>query len=175
MPRPEKIETVEFLHGEFVQDPDVIVVDFQGLDVGSATELRRRIRDHDAEFRVVKNTLALRAAEETAMEQVRDAFVGQTAIAYTSNDIVGLAKLLRDFHSEYEVPRFKAGVVDGETIGAEEFEALADLPPRDELVAQALYLMQYPVTGLVTALQGVVKNLAVVLDQIRQEKEKQEE
>jgi hypothetical protein len=96
--------------------------------------------------------------------------VGQTALAYTSGDAVGLAKVLRDFAEEYDTAGFKAGIVDGAPISAEEFAALADMPPREELIAKALYLMNYPITGLVTALSGILKGFVIALDQIREQK-----
>lgn len=174
MATPEKIEAVERLHEEFQRGPHMFLLDFKGLDVAAATDLRQRVRERDAEFRVVKNTLAMRAARDTALEQLSEAFVGPTAVAYTSDDVVGLAKLLRDFAKEHQVPTFKAGVVDGSPIDLAQFEELADLPSRDELVAKALYLMQYPVSGLVRTLNGVLRNFVLVLEQVRQQKETRE-
>lgn len=169
--QPEKIEQVELLQQELSAIPHAILVDFRGLDVEGATDLRRRLRDEQASFKVVKNTIALRAVEELPLGQVSEAFEGQTAIAYTTGDIVALAKVLREFTKEHETPQFKAGVVDGKPITAEEFNEIARLPGREELIAKALYLMQYPVSGLVTALSGILRGFVVALEQIRQQKE----
>lgn len=167
----EKKRQVEKLHAELARTPHAILVDFRGLDVAGATDLRRRLYDHDAKFRVVKNSIALRAIEELPLAELQEAFEGQTAIAYTGGDVVVLAKTLREFAREFETPTFKAGVVDGEPITVEEFETLAQLPSREELVGKALYLMQYPISGLVTALNGVLRGFVVALDQIRDRKD----
>ena len=169
--RLQKEKDAEALRQELAEVPSAILVDFRGLDVAGATDLRRRLRDGESGFRVVKNSVALRAIEGLPLGDLSDAFVGQTAIAYTEGDIVGLAKTLREFAKEYETPSFKAGIVDGAAISAEEFEQLAKLPPRDQLIAQALYLMNYPITGLVTALSAILSGFVTVLDQIRDQKE----
>ena len=169
--RLQKEQAVEVLRRELEGVPHAFLVDFQGLDVAGASNLRRQLRNDDASFRVVKNTVALLAFENQPLAGLREAFVGQTAIAYTGGDVVRLAKVLRDFAKELETPKFKAGIVDGEPITFEQFEQLADLPPRKELIAKALYLMNYPVTGLVTALSGILRSSVTVLDQIRQKKE----
>lgn len=169
--RAEKQRQVDVLGEELSRASHAFLVDFRRLDVAGATDLRRRLHDQEASFRVVKNTVALRAVEDLPLGQLESAFVGQTAIAYTEGDVVALAKALRDFAREFETPTFKAGVVDGQPITAEEFDAIADLPSREELIARALWLMQYPVSGLVTALGGIVRGLVVALEQIRQQKE----
>jgi len=169
--RTQKVENAKVLREELGESPHAILVDFQGLDVENATDLRRKLRESEARLRVVKNSTALRAIDELPLAQLSDVFVGQTAIAYTAADAVSMAKVLRDFHKEFETPTFKAGVVDGTPITQEEFDALADLPPREELIAKALYLMNYPITGFVTALNGVLQGFVVALEQIRAKKE----
>jgi len=167
----EKTEQVELLRQELAEVPHAILVDFRGLNVAGATALRRRLREENAQFKVIKNTIALRAVADLPLGELEAAFEGQTAIAYTSENVVALAKVLREFAKEHETPTFKAGVVDGKPITAEQFEQIAKLPSRDELLAKALYLMQYPVTGLVTALSGILRSFVVVLEQVRLQKE----
>jgi large subunit ribosomal protein L10 len=167
----EKTKQVELLQQELADVPHAILVDFRGLSVANATDLRRRLREEDAGFKVVKNTIALRAVAEMPLSQLGTAFEGPTAIAYSSENVVALAKVLREFAKEHETPTFKAGVVDGKPISAEQFEEIAKLPSREELLAKALYLMQYPVTGLVTALSGILRSFVVVLEQVRLQKE----
>ncbi len=167
----EKTEQVELLHKELTDVPHAILVDFRGLDVAGATALRRRLREEDARFKVVKNTIALRAVADLPLSGLESAFEGPTAIAYTSENVVALAKVLREFAKEHETPTFKAGVVDGKPISVDQFEQIAKLPAREELLAKALYLMQYPVTGLVTALGGILRSFVVALDQVRLQKE----
>jgi len=169
--RLQKQEDARQLHEDLAEVPHAILVDFQGLNVEGATDLRRKLRDGDARLKVVKNSTALRAIEDLPLAVLADVFVGQTAIAYTSGDVVNLAKTLREFAEEFETPTFKAGIVDGTPISAEEFEQLAQLPPREQLIAKALYLMNYPLTGLVTALSGILRGFVVALEQIRLQKE----
>ena len=169
--RAQKIENAETLRQDLAEVPHAFLVDFAGLDVADATDLRRKIREQEASFRVVKNATALRAIEGLPLAKVTEAFVGQTAIAYTAGDAVGLAKVLREFHKEFETPSFKAGIVDGEPISAEQFDQLAQLPGRDELIGKVLYLMNYPVSGLVTVLSGLLRQAVTVLERIREQKE----
>ena len=169
--RAQKEQNVKRLRADLAEVPHAILVDFKGLNVAAATDLRRKLRDDEAKFRVVKNSTALRAIEDLPLAEFKKLFVGQTAIAYTEGDVVRFAKTLREFAEEFETPSFKGGIVDGTRISAEEFEQLAKLPPRDELIAKVLYLMNYPITGLVTVLSGILKSLVTVLDQIRDKQE----
>lgn len=172
MNRTEKAKEVETLGESIGQAAHAFLVDFKGLDVAHSTDLRVKLREKDGRLRIVKNRLAKRAFAETPFAELDSDLVGQTAIAYpTGDDVVGLAKVLRDFAKENDLAPFKAGMVDGRTITAEEFNSLADLPSREELIAKTLYLMQYPITGFVTVLNGVLRNFVVVLEQVRQQKE----
>ncbi len=169
--RAQKEHDVEQLRMEFADVPHAILVDFKGLDVTGATDLRRQLRANEAQFKVVKNSIVLRAIEGLPLAELNDLLVGQTAVAYTEGDVVSLAKTLSEFGKEFETLIFKGGVVDGVPISAEEFEQLAKLPPREELIGKALYLMNYPITGFVTALGGILRSIVTVLDQIREKKE----
>ena len=169
--RAQKEQNVELLRAELAEIPHAILVDFKGLDVAGATDLRRKLGAADARFKVVKNSIVLRAIEDLPLGELKEVLIGQTAIAYTEGDVVSLAKTLREFAKEFETPSFKGGIVDGVPISAEEFEQLAKLPPREELIGKALYLMNYPITGLVTALGGILRSVVTVLDQIRDKKE----
>lgn len=172
MNREEKSAEVEYLKDILGKAEHAFLVDFKGLNVQGATELRAELRKSEATLRVVKNRLALRAVEGTPMGNLQTSFVGQTAVAYTyGEDVVGLARALRDFAKEYDVPEVKAGVVSGEAIDISRFSEIAGLPSRDELLAKALWLMQYPVTGLVIALDGIIRKLVIALDQVRAKKD----
>jgi large subunit ribosomal protein L10 len=172
MARLEKQQEVEYLGEAIGQASNAFLVDFKGLDVARSTDLRVKLREKDGRLRIVKNRLAKRAFAEGALAALESEMVGQTAIAYpVGDDVVGLAKVLRDFAKEHEIAAVKAGIVDGQVISPEEFQSLADLPSREELIAKALYLMKYPITGLVTTLNGVLRNTVVVLDAVRQQKE----
>ena len=174
IPRAQKEENVELLRAELAEIPHAILVDFKGLDVAGATDLRRKLRDEAARLKVVKNSIALRAIEDLPLGELKDVFVGQTAIVYTEGDVVSLARTLRTFAKEFETPSFKGGIVDGALISEEDFEQLAQLPPREELIGKALYLMNYPIAGLATALNAILQSAVTVLDQIREKKEEAE-
>jgi large subunit ribosomal protein L10 len=169
--RTQKEENASRLREELSGVPHAILVDFKGLNVEGATNLRRKLREGDASFKVVKNSTILRAIEDLPLADLNEHFVGQTAVAYTDGDAVNLAKVLSEFAKDFATPNFKAGMVDGAPISQEQFEQLAKLPPREELIAKALYLMNYPLTGLATALSGILKGFVVVLEQIRAQKE----
>ena len=167
MNQVEKKQEVTVLSETIGQAANVFLVDFKGLDVARSTDLRIKLREKNGRLRIVKNRLAKRAFAEGALEALEDAFAGQTAIVYpVGDDVVGVAKVLRDFAKEHEVAPVKAGVVDGRVISLEEFAVLADL-----LIAKFLYRMMYPITGLATVLNGVLRNFVVVLDAVRQQKE----
>ena len=176
MNRAEKAVEVEHLV-EMVGDPSAaFLIDFKQLDVARSMDLRSRLRKSDGGLRVVKNRLAKRAFADSSLGQLEESFRGQTAIAFAKgDDVVAVAKVLRDFAKETELAEVKAGVVEGRVITPAEFESLAELPSREVLVAKALYLMQYPVSGLVTALSGVLRGFVVVLEQIRQQSESKQD
>ena len=173
--RAQKEQNVKQLRADLAGIPHAILVDFKGLDVANATNLRRKLREDEANFKVVKNSTALRAIEDLPLAEFKDLFVGQTAIAYTDGDVVSFAKTLREFGKEFETPSFKGGIVDGAPISAAEFEQLAKLPHRDELIGKALYLMNYPIQGLATVLGGILTGVVTVLDQIRDKREQEGE
>ncbi len=169
--RAQKEQSVEELRAELAEIQHAILVDFKGLNVAGASDLRRKLRAEEAQFKVVKNSIVERAILDLPLAELKHLLVGQTAIAYTEGDVVGLAKTLSEFAKEFETPKFKGGIVDGVPISAEEFEQLAKLPPREELIGKVLYLMNYPITGFVTALSGILRSVVTVLDQIREKKD----
>lgn len=170
MNRAEKTEVIESLHKTFTESGSVILLDFKGVTVPEITELRDRVRESQGGYAVVKNTLALRAAEGTPIDSIREHFAGPTAIAYTAGDPVALAKTLRDFVKGQEGMEFKVGVLDGNVLSEGQVVELAALPSREELLSKLLFLLNAPLTRLVTALQSPVRNLAVVLGQVEGKK-----
>lgn len=172
MNQAEKQQEVTVLNEALGEAANAFLVDFKGLDAARSTDLRIKLREKDGRLRIVKNRLAKRAFAEGSLEVLEGDFVGQTAIAYpVGDDVVGVAKVLRDFAREHEIAPVKAGVVDGRVITLEEFAILADLPSREELIAKVLYLMMSPITGLATVLNGVLRNFVVVLGAVQQQKE----
>ena len=121
-------------------------------------------------LKVVKNTLALRAAEGTSIEEIKQHFDGPTAIAYSEENVAGLAKVLRDFIKTHSGMSFKVGVLDGTLVSDEQVSSLADLPSREELLSKVLFLMNAPLTQLALALKSPVQKLAYLLKQLEENK-----
>lgn len=171
MKRDEKGEVVKDLKNAFEESAGLILVDFRGINVPDITELRRRVRESGSDYRVVKNTLAIRAAEKTPVAELKDFFKGPTAIAYTSEDAVSLAKILKEFAKENAGMSFKAGMIDGKTISVEQVNDLAEMPSREELLSKLVFLLNAPLTRFATALQSPLRNLASLLSQLEKKKE----
>ncbi len=164
MNRTEKQELIEELHKEFAASPHVVLVDFRGLDVPSVTEFRRKVKASGSRYRVVKNSLALRAAKGTALEKLEGRFEGTTGVAYTGDDPVALAKVLTDFAKDHPELAVKAGVVSGDQVlDAAGVKTLSTMPGLAELRAQLLGLLQAPATQLVRLLATPATQLARVM------------
>jgi len=165
-----KIELVEELAGILREARSVILNDFTGLDVADISELRRRCRESGVIYRVIKNTLARRSFEDLGVTGMGDLLEGPTAIAVSDTDEVTAAQVLKKFADEYELPKFKGGYVAGRILGFEETVRLASLPGREVLLGQAVSTFQAPLRGLVTVLNASLRDLAGVLDAIREKK-----
>lgn len=170
MKREEKEKMVEALR-ERMRDKAAVVVDYQGINVAQSNDLRRRGREEGVEFMVAKNTLARMAASEAGVEEMSRFFEGPTAIAFSEDPVAG-AKLMAEFADQIEPFELKGGLLDGSRVmGAGEVVSLSRLPGREELIAQVVGGVSSPLTGLVTTLNGVVRNLVVVLGQVAEQKQ----
>ena len=169
--RTQKEQEIEVLRKEFQESPNALLVGFQGIKVGDDERLRRELRQANLTYRVVKNTLAIRAAEGTPMEPIKDKFTGATAIALSPNDPVTLAKVLSKWAKESPVFSFKAGVVEGRVIEVKDIEALSNLPSKEELISKVMFLINSSAQRLAVVTGAVARNLAVVIDQVRAQKE----
>ena len=148
------------------------VMGYQGIKVPQVTALREKVRQSGGQYVVVKNTLALRAIDGVALGGLKDQFTGPTAVAFTDKDPVTLAKALTDFAKDVPAIQFKGGVVEGRAIGGDQVKDIASLPSREELIAKLLFLVQSPITRFVRVLAALgPQSLALVLDQVRQQKE----
>jgi large subunit ribosomal protein L10 len=164
MKRAEKQALIESMHQEFEGSPHAVLLDFRGLSVPAVTEFRRRVRRSGSRYRVVKNTLARRAAVGTPLEAVADAFSDTTGVAYTSSDPIELAKALVDFMRENPNLKVKAGIVSGtDRLDAEGVKALSAMPGMRELRARLLAVLLGPATQLARLLGTPAQQMARVL------------
>ena len=168
MNRAEKAAQVEELRKGLAKSGNAILFAFAGLKVPEVTELRRQVRATRSSYKVVKNTLAVRAAKGTPLEALSAHFVGATAVAFNEDNPVGLARVLTAFAKTNPNLVFKAALVEGLPVEAGQIKAIADLPSRQEIIGRLLFLMQSPLRRLVTVLNGPVRNLAGVVKQIAQ-------
>ena len=160
MDKKLKNSEVADLKGTFSGATTAVVLEFKGLTVEKDTAFRKSIRESKAQYRVGKNTLMRLAAKDTILEPLSDSFKGNSSVAVTQADVIALAKALNDFLKDNPAATFKAGVMDGKTITMKDVEMLATLPSREVLISKLLYLMQYPVSGLAIALEGIRKQKA---------------
>ncbi len=163
--KAEKQKDLEVLRAELLGAANVFLASFEKMKVGQDFELRKTVRGAGARYKVIKNTVAEKASEGTKSHDLLKALKGMSSIAYTSGDPVALAKALTAYAKANPSFTFKAGMVEGHVVDVSGIQALASLPAKEEIYAKLLYLIQAPAQGLVTAINGVGRNLAVVVDQ----------
>ncbi len=169
MNREEKARVIEALT-EKLKGGSVVFVDYKGMNVAQSTRLRARSRESGVEFVVAKNTLAQRAANQAGVEGISEYLVGPTALAFSEDPVVS-AKLMAEFSDEIGTFELKGGLLDGDqVVDAEGVVALSRLPEREQLIAQVVGGIQSPIAGLVNVLNGTIRNLAVVLNQVAEQK-----
>lgn len=170
MARPEKIAIVKEIKEKLQRAQGVILTDFRGLDVHELNDLRRKVGEEDAEYKIFKNTLVRIAARESKQEKLEKYLVGPTAFAFGYGDIVSLIKTIVNFSSEHDALQIKAGILEGEIIDAARIEVLASLPPREELLAGLLGSLGLSLGGLVNVLAGPIRDLSGTLNAVVQQK-----
>jgi large subunit ribosomal protein L10 len=165
MKREDKQIKAQELSEKLRKARTVVLSGFEGLTVAQDTDLRRKLSATGARYEVVKNSLIERAAQGTPVEPVARKLKGTTSLAYTETDPVALAKVLTEYAKEYPALVFRAGVVEGRVVSMPEFQQIASLPSRDELLAKVLFLIHSPAQRLATAVSGAARQLARVVEQ----------
>jgi large subunit ribosomal protein L10 len=163
--RADKQKEFDAIRKALEESPNVFVAGFEKLTVAQDFELRKTVRKAGGRYKVLKNTLAEKASEGLSGAQAFAGLTGMNSMAYTSGDPVALAKALVDYAKANPTFQFKAGVVEGRVVEVKSINDLASLPSKEEIFAKLLYVINAPAQQLVTAMNGVGRNLAVVVDQ----------
>ena len=172
MNREQKAAAVEEVATQIQESEAVFAVDYRGISVPQAAELRVKLNEAGARFRVVKNTLTQLSADKAGAETLKELLEGPTAFTFVAaegGDVALAAKALAQFRRETELLEFKGGVMGGEAISAEQIAALSRLPARDVLHAQLVAMVASPITGLVRGLNALIAGLAIQLQQIAEQ------
>jgi len=162
--RPEKADIVSDLSQKLNSSPFMLVTDYQRMKVDQFGELRNRLFPTGAEIRVVKNTFLKRAMADSGLPDVGDKLTGQTAVVVGDTDVAPVAKILKTFATEFKVAALKLGIVDKKELSTADVEMLAELPPREVLLAQLLGLLLLPATQLARLLNEPGASLARLLN-----------
>ena len=168
MNRDQKAAVVDEVATQIQEADAVFAIDYRGLSVTQAVELRSRLGDADASFRVVKNRLTQRAADKAGAESLKEYLEGPTAFTFVRGDAALAAKAIATFRRENQLLGFKGGTMDGQPLSAAEIESISRLPARDVLEGQFVGVLASPISGLVRGLSSMVSGLAIALGQIQE-------
>jgi large subunit ribosomal protein L10 len=166
MNRDQKAAVVEEIAGQIRSSDAVFAVDYRGISVAQAAELRARLRESGTRFRIVKNSLTERAADEAGASSLKELLNGPTALAFVSGDAAVAAKALSDAARALRTLEFKGGLLDSAALSAADVQSIARLPAREVLHAQLVGTIAAPITGLVRTLNALIAGLAIQLQQI---------
>lgn len=153
----KKAEQVDAVAEKMKAAASIIVVDSRGLTVEQDTVLRRTLRENGVEFKVIKNSILTRAAEKAGIDEMKDLFVGPSAVAFSNEDVIAPAKVLSDFAKDAEALEIKGGAIEGAVSSKEEIAALASLPNREGLLSMLLSVLQAPVRNVAYAVKAVAE------------------
>lgn len=170
MATAEKEEKIAELKTILTEAKGLYLADFTGIDVEAVTELRNKLRDAEVQYQVVKNRLAIRAAEEAGIPGLKEHLMGPTAIAYSNEDPIAPAKILQDFADDGGKMFIKTGYMDGKILAAAEVTVLAKLPSREELLSKVVGGVQSPLYGFSAVLNGLLRGLVGTLSAIEKQK-----
>ncbi|HEX3873521.1 MAG TPA: 50S ribosomal protein L10 [Solirubrobacteraceae bacterium] len=171
MNREQKAAVIDEIAVKIQQSQAIFAVDFRGITVPEAAELRDKLRAVDASFKVVKNSLTQRAADQVGAEHLKPLLAGPTALTFVNGDAATAAKAVADYARITEKLAFKGGVMDGAPLSSDQVTSISKLPPRDVLYGQLVGLVASPLTGLVRTLNALVGGLAIQLGAILEKKE----
>ncbi len=166
-----KQQIAEDLHARFAKSAIIVLTDYKGLDVTAMNDLRRKLREANIEYQVVKNTLLVRAAEDTGVAAIKDHFKGPSAVALSYEDPVAPAKVLTQFAKDNPKLEIKVGVLNGKVLDGQAIKALATLPSREVLLAQFLSALNAVPTSFVRVIAEIPRSLVNVLTAIKDQKE----
>jgi large subunit ribosomal protein L10 len=168
--RKQKENLVQEMQDVFSANGTFYLLDYANISVAKSMDLRRRLRDSACTLRVVKNRLALRALLEEYPQEIRENFQGPTAIAFTDDNPIALARLLKEFSVQHKILKVKAGLVEGKFLSQARFPEIANLTSRKDLIAQLGFLMAYPLTQFLRSLQAPVSTLGRMMSQLKDKK-----
>jgi large subunit ribosomal protein L10 len=168
-----KAQTIDEIKDEICRSSVAIVTDYRGLTVEEITTLRRSLQETEAEYTVVKNTLAILAVKDTEFEPLTEFFKGPTALVLGRQDQVAPAKTLTQFMKKAKKVTIKGGVLNGQSLSEDQVKQLADLPSKEELLAQIMGSINAPATGIASCVHNLMRNLVVCVDEVRKQKEAQ--
>ena len=169
MNRDQKAAVIDRLAGQLESAEAVFAVDYRGLSVKQAVDLRTSLTDADATFTVAKNTLTERAADKAGAEQIKPLLEGPTALTFVNGDVAVAAKALATFRRQHNVLEFKGGQLGGEVLSVDQIESIARLPARDVLFGQFVGVVASPITGVVRGLNALISGLAIQLAAIAEQ------
>jgi large subunit ribosomal protein L10 len=172
MRKEQKAQAIDEIAAQLGEAEAIYAVDYRGLSVPQAAELRANLREHDAQFRVVKNTLTLRAADQAGVAEIKELVAeGPTALTFVQGDAALAAKVLDSFSRQANILEVKGGVMGDRALTPDEIRQLARLPARDVLIGQFAGIVASPLTGLARGLGALLSGLAVALGQVHAQKE----
>jgi ribosomal protein L10 len=170
MKKENKEKEISELHEKFNTATVAILTEYKGLTVANITELRQQLRSVDAELRVVKNTLAIRAAEGTRIVDAKSSFEGPIAVALGYADPVAPTRVVKEFSDKLDLLKIKLGVIEGRVIDVQKIKAVARLPKREVLLANLVGQLEMPIRGIVLCLEGVLRNFVLAVEAIKDKK-----
>ena len=171
MNRDQKAAAIEEIAAQIRESDAVFAVDYRGISVPQAADLRTKLRDADATFRVTKNTLTERAADQAGAEALKELLAGPTALTFVRGDVAAAAKAIADYQRTGDLLPFKGGLLDGTPVNAEQLAAISRLPSREVLYGQLVGLVASPLTGVARGLNALIAGVAIALSQVNEKKQ----